>query len=146
MATITKNQRSYDGGDVIVSMLGIFDIYADSIDYSTKREHQRNYGLGRKARSWSMGKEEYEGKISLMMEDVVAIQSTLDEGKSLIDLQPFSILVTFSPNADGSGLAIPVVDKIVAKFQATGRKIDNSMGLKYEYELFVIDIQENVKP
>ncbi len=145
MPTITKNGRSYDGGDVKINMLGIFDIYADGIDYSTKQEHQNNYGLSRKPRSWSKGKIEYEGKITLMMEDMVAIQTALPSGQSILDIDPFRIIVFYEPNIDGQSIEQPVVDTIFCKFKSTGRKVGNEMGLKNEYELHVLDIKENVK-
>lgn len=147
MTTITKNGRSLGGGDVKINMLGIVDIYADSIEYSIKQEHQHNYGLHRKPRTYSMGKVSYEGKITLMLEDVAAIQNAnnANDNNSLIDIPPFWIVVTIDPNVENvNNILPPTVDMILAKFQNTGKKIGNEMGIKQEFELFVLNIKENV--
>ena len=142
MGKITKNKVSYDSGDVKVTMLGIDDLYADSIDYTVKREHQLNHGLGsRKARTWSMGNEEYDGSIDINQIDVVAIQNA-NKGKSLIDIEPFPIIVTFNPSAVEGALAPMVTDVLLAKFADSGREV-SGMNLKKKFNLFILDVEEN---
>jgi hypothetical protein len=143
MGKITKNKVSYDGGDVKITALGIDNLYADAIDYTTKREHQLNFGLGgRKARTWSMGNEEYSGSIDINMIDVVAIQNA-NKGKSLVDIEPFPIIVSFNPTSVENALAPLVTDILLAKFEDEGREV-SGMNLKKKFTLFIIDIEQNV--
>ncbi len=141
MGTLTKNKIAYDIADVKVSMLGIDDIYAESIEYEIKREHQANYGTGtREPRSYSMGKDEYSSTIEINMIDVVAIQNA-HKGKRMIDIEPFPIVCQYNPSVEGS-LSPMVTDIIIAKFTNSGRSVSD-MNSKKSFELFVLHISEN---
>jgi hypothetical protein len=142
MGHLKKNQQSYDSADVKVSMLGINDVFATSIEYNTKQEHQANYGLGsREPRTYSLGKKEYSCSLELDMTDVVAIQNA-NKGKSLVDIEPFPVVVTYNPSTEGN-LSPMVTDTLVMKFTESGRSV-SEMDSKKSFEMFVLEINENV--
>lgn len=143
MGKLTKNKVAYDGAEVTVTMLGISELYAESIEYNTKREHQANYKLGsREPGSYSMGKDEYDGGVEINMIDVVAIQNA-NKGKKMVDIEPFPIIVSYNPKSIEGSLAPPVVDIVTAKFADQGRDV-NGMNLKKKFTLFILSIDENV--
>lgn len=144
MGQVTKFKNSYDGGDIIVSILDVPDISATSIDYDIKQEHQLNYKLGsNKPSSWSAGKEEYSCSLELYLEDALAIQMA-NGGLPLIRLQPFHIVVTYNPSLNG-GLLPPITDRLLVKFQNDGRGGKaTEMASKKSFDLFVLDIEFNI--
>ncbi|MCT4613590.1 MAG: hypothetical protein N4A49_01795 [Marinifilaceae bacterium] len=136
MARINKNGKAYDSGDVIVNMLGNPDSEVTEITYETTQEHQRNYSLKRKARSWSMGKIENSCSITFPMEEIVAIEKAAKG--NLLSIKPFDINVSFVDEYNDI-----INDTITCKFQTQGREVTGEMGLGKQFEMFVLDIKYN---
>ncbi len=136
MARVIKDNKAYDSGDATVRINGI-ETEVVEISYSTDHEHQLNYTLKRKATSWSQGKETPEGSMTLMMADSVRIQDAAG-GKPLPHIKPFEIDITFTNDYNKV-----VNDTVIAKFKKTGREINGDMGLSYQYDLFVLEVEEN---
>lgn len=135
MATIIKNKKAYDSGDVTVFINGV-PLNVSEITYETEQEHQLNHTLGNKATSWSQGKISYSASISLMMEDAVTLEdAALGD---LLSVKPFAVNVTFTNDYNKL-----VNDTIIGKFQKQGREVTGDMGLQKQYELFVLDIEYN---
>lgn len=136
MATIRKNGKAYDSGDVTVNMLGNSDVEITEITYETTQEHQKNYSLKRKAHSWSTGKIEDSCTVTLPMTEVVAIEKAA--GSDLLSIKPFDINVTFSDEYNEI-----INDTITCKFQKQGREVTGEMGLSKQFEMFVLNIDYN---
>ena len=134
---IVRNGKAYDSGDVDMAIDGVMYPGVAKIVYEIAQEHQKNHSLKNRATSWSKGKINETGSLELYMEDAVALQKGTNG--SLIDRKPFYTTVTFT-NEDQD----VITDRILWKFQKDGRSIDGSMGLKMEYEMFVIGIWLNV--
>jgi hypothetical protein len=135
MATIIKNKKAYDSGDVTLFINGT-PINVTEIEYETEQEHQLNHTLGNKPSSWSAGKISFSGSIGLMMEDSVVLEDA--SNGDLLSVKPFDINVTFTNEFNKL-----VNDTIIAKFQKIGRSVNGDMGLQMKYELFVLDIEYN---
>lgn len=134
---IRRDGKAYDGADVTVFALGQFWEEVTEIDYTTTQEHQKNYTLGsHRATSWSQGKIDDTGSITMMMNQAVAIENAC--GGDLLSIKPFPINVTF---ADGFNQIVN--DMILAKFQGQGRTVNTEMGLSKQYELFVLEVKYN---
>jgi hypothetical protein len=135
MATIIKNKKAYDSGDVSVFINGV-PINISEISYETEQEHQLNYTLKDEPTSWSRGKKSYSASVTLFMEDVLPLE---EAGKGdLLSIKPFPINVTFVNEYNKL-----VNDTIVAKFQKQGREVSGDMGLSKQYDLFVLGIEFN---
>ena len=107
------------------------------IDYNTTQEHQKNFTLGsRRATSWSQGKIEDTGSITMMMNQAVSLENACNG--DLLNIKPFPINVTF---VDGYNQIVN--DTILAKFQSQGRTVNTEMGLSKQYELFVLEVTYN---
>lgn len=133
MAKIRKNGKAYDSGDVVVNMLGNPDVEVNEIAYETSQEHQKNYGLKRKATSWSKGKIDDTCSVTLPMDEIVGIEKAA--GGNLLDIKPFDINVSFVDEYNEI-----VNDTITCKFQKQGRDVNGEMGLSKQFEMFVLDI------
>jgi len=136
MARAVINGKAYDSVDVQVTIAGV-PIDVEEITYEKKQEHQNNYSLGsKKPTSWSMGKEEYSCTITIPMHAISPIEKAA--GGDLTKIKPFAINVTFVNDYNDI-----VNDTIIAKFQNQGREVTGDMGLKKQYELFVLDMDLN---
>jgi len=133
MATIRKNGKAYDSGDVQIVFDGEIIDEVKEISYSTEQEHQLNHSLANKATSWSMGKITNKATITLYMPAIVALEKKA--GGDLLKKSPFDIQVTYVSEDNDI-----VNDKITAKFQSQGRDVTGEMGLSKQFELFVLDI------
>lgn len=136
MSRVTRDNKAYDSGDVHVTMLGNVVNEVEEITYETTQEHQRNYGLSRKPKSWSLGKQEYSGSISLPMHEAILIENAAKG--DILAITPFDINVTFVNDYNQI-----VNDTIVCKFASTGREVNGDMGLSKQYELFIFEIKYN---
>jgi hypothetical protein len=135
MATIIKNKKAYDSGDVSVFINGV-PINISEISYETEQEHQLNYTLKDEPTSWSRGKKSYSASVTLFMEDVLPLEEAVKG--DLLSIKPFPINVTFVNEYNKL-----VNDTIVAKFQKQGREVSGDMGLSKQYDLFVLGIEFN---
>ena len=134
---IRRDGKAYDGGDATVFALGQMWEEVVEIDYNTTQEHQKNFTLGsRRATSWSQGKIEDTGSITMMMNQAVSLENPCNG--DLLNIKPFPINVTF---VDGYNQIVN--DTILAKFQSQGRTVNTEMGLSKQYELFVLEVTYN---
>ena len=134
---IRRDGKAYDGGDATVFALGQMWEEVVEIDYNTTQEHQKNFTLGsRRATSWSQGKIEDTGSITMMMNQAVSLENACNG--DLLNIKPFPINVTF---VDGYNQIVN--DTILAKFQSQGRTVNTEMGLSKQYELFVLAVTYN---
>ena len=134
---IRRDGKAYDGGDATVFALGQMWEEVVEIDYNTTQEHQKNFTLGsRRATSWSQGKIEDTGSITMMMNQAVSLENACNG--DLLNIKPFPINVTF---VDGYNHIVN--DTILAKFQSQGRTVNTEMGLSKQYELFVLEVTYN---
>jgi len=135
--TSRTNGKSFDSGDATVAMFGQVEEEWQNISYSVSQEHQLNHTGNNKATSYGMGKITYEGSVTLMM---AAVRKYEKAGQgNLLQLKPFQTTVTYI-NDDQE----ETTDSITWKFMKQGREVGGEMGLAYQYDMFVLDIQFGV--
>lgn len=74
------NGKSYEYADIIINLLGAPFTSAQSIEYSINQEMENVYGAGNKPVSFGYGNFKPEAKITLLMEEVEALQSVAPGG------------------------------------------------------------------
>ena len=91
---IRRDGKAYDGADASVFALGQFWEEVTEIEYNTTQEHQKNFTIGsHRGTSWSQGKIEDEGSITMMMNQAVGLENAC--GGDLLSIKPFPINVSF---------------------------------------------------
>ncbi|MGJ1366046.1 hypothetical protein [Sphingobacterium spiritivorum] len=85
-----------------------------AISYKKKQEKTNNYGRGTEPTSRGRGKKEYEGSITVEMKEAEWLR--LAAGKSILDIRPFNIPVTFS----GDGVNLTTHTLIACEFLENG--------------------------
>lgn len=134
MATIRKNGKAYDSGDVVVNLLGQQEDEVYLVSYSVSQEHQHNFSLANDATSWSMGKKTPVGKLGLYMNAARKLEAI--SGGDMLRIAPGDMNITFLNEFNEI-----VNDTVVFKFASQGREVNGEMGLKYEYDIFVLGIK-----
>ncbi|HBJ10074.1 MAG TPA: hypothetical protein DDY73_13835 [Coprobacter fastidiosus] len=131
---IRKNGKAYDGGNVEVTALGNIWEHVTELSYGTTQEHQLNHTISsNRAASWSMGKVEHTASITILVAGIAPIEKAA--GGDLLSIKPFDINVTYVDEYNEV-----INDTITAKFSSQGRSVTTEMGLAYQYDLFVLDI------
>lgn len=135
---VIKNGKAYDGADAICSALGQIWDEVTEVSYGIDREHQLNHTIGSyKATSWSMGRETPNGTLTVMMNQITALEKASPDG-NIINIKPFDFNVTFADDYNAI-----VNDTVVWKFASWGRTVNTEMGLAQQFNMFVLDVKPN---
>lgn len=116
------NGESYSWANIVLNLFGRSIEGVSAISYKRKQDKQNNYGRGNKPVSRGRGKVEFEASITLENKEVEAILALLPPGKSLLDIKPFPIVVSFS----GDGVALRTHTLQYCEFTEDG--IDSKTG------------------
>ncbi len=100
------NGVSYGWADIVTTIAGVPTIGMSAISYSDEKEIKNKYGAGRFPVSRAYGRITPEAKITLSVEEVIALQRQAPNGR-LYDIAPFTITVSYLPES-----GIIVHDKI----------------------------------
>lgn len=88
------NGRTYDWGMVKASIGGVTTENCAAINYQDDQEVEAVYAGGRYPVGYGKGRIESSGSITLLMEDVVALQGGAPGGR-IQDIAPFDIVVSY---------------------------------------------------
>lgn len=138
MATVRKNGKAYDSGDVTCTLLGELETEVKEVGYETDQDHQLNYSLSNSATSWSRGKIMPTGSLTLYMNAARKLENV--SNGDLLSIAPFDTFITFVNEFNDI-----ITDKITWKFKKVGRQVNGEMGLAYQYEMFCLGIEYNIK-
>jgi hypothetical protein len=134
---ISRNGKTFSGGDVTIAMLGSIDYEVTKIDYEVKQDHKLNFSLGSdKPTSYSKGKKTPSCTLGLRLKSVSALEKAA--GGDLLSIKPFDIVVVFVDDENEI-----ITDVIKAKFQEQKREVGDEDDIKAEFEMFCLDIEFN---
>ncbi len=138
MSEIIRNGKAYDSADVKCQINGV-PINVKSLSYGNEQDHQLNHTLGIDATSWSWGKKTPSASMTLMMTDIIPLETA--SGGDILKIKPVTLTVEFVNEFN-----MIVVDKIIFKFKNDGREVTGDMGLEKQYDLFALSVSLNVLP
>jgi len=95
------NGVAYGWADIICLIAGVPVTGITAAEYSDKQEVVNNYGAGRYPVSRSKGRITCTAKLTLAMDEVLAIQNRATNGR-LQDIAPFDIQVSYLPENGGA--------------------------------------------
>jgi len=90
------NGVSYSWADIVCLIAGVPVTGITAVEYDDKQEVVNNYGAGRYPVSRAKGRITCSAKITLAMDEVLAIQQQATNGR-LQDVAPFDIQVSYLP-------------------------------------------------
>ena len=103
------NSKEYASIDVTLVMLGKPVTGLRGIEYKMKRQKEALFATGKKARGIQLGKKEYEGTITVLQSELIAMQ-TAAKAKGYDDVTDleFDAIVSYVPES-----GVVQTDKIV---------------------------------
>lgn len=106
---ITFNLNEYVWGDLTVVLLGREVSGLRGIEYKVKRQKEVLYASGIKGRGVQKGKKEYEGTITLLQSELIALDRAAQEAgyEDVTDID-FDVIVSYVPKS-----GIITTDKVV---------------------------------
>jgi len=95
------NNKEYAWGDITVVVLGRPVIGITGIEYKTKKAKEARFGAGREPKSIQHGKREYEGTLTLMQSEVIALNKAAQAGghKDILDVDVDIIVAYIGDNS-----------------------------------------------
>jgi len=94
------NNKEYAWGDITVVVLGRSVIGITGIEYTTKKNKEARFGAGREPKSIQHGRREYEGKLTLMQSEVIALNKAaqMSGQKDILDVDVDIIVAYIGDN------------------------------------------------
>ena len=94
------NTKEYAWIDVNVVLLGKPVTGLRGIEYKSKRQKEALFATGKKARGIQQGKKEYEGTITVLQSELIAMQAAAKQSgyDDITDLE-FDIIVSYMPES-----------------------------------------------
>lgn len=92
------NSEEYGWNDIQIVMLGRPIIGARAIRYKEMQEKGNVHGAGKKPIARTRGKVDYEGSIKILMSELRALLQSQGNGKSVLEIKPFDIIVSYAPS------------------------------------------------
>lgn len=139
MTRIRRMGEAYSSGDVTVTMAGMRDVNPDAVSYGYSYAHATQQGIRRHPRAWRQGAKTMEGSITLPLDVIAEFERIAPRGDIAL-IRPFPINVVYF-NAENEMIR----DIVIAKFTGNKRNVGSDEDITNEYELFVLDIQLNVR-
>jgi hypothetical protein len=95
------NKKEYAWGDISVVVLGRTIAGMTGVEYSAKKTKELRFGAGREPKSVQHGRREYEGTLTLMQSEIIAMnQAAVASGyKDLLDLEVDIVVAYLGDNA-----------------------------------------------
>lgn len=127
------NGVAHAWSNVTFTVAGNTVVGISAISYSDTEEIQNNYGSGKFPISRSYGNVQYEGSMTLKMQEVEALQDATETGR-IQDIEEFDVIVSYQPK--GSNI---VRTHILEKCRFTTNNRGLSQGdMEIEVELSLV--------
>ena len=142
MPTITNSFGKLTGwNSVTVNMLGRDLAGITEIKYNDETKKESVYGAGNRPIGWSEGNYEATASLTLLEEEVRALQTALPPGQNIQDIAPFDIVVEYVSPSD-----VILKDRLRnCTIKNNGRELKNDEGsITIELELLLSHIEWNV--
>lgn len=94
------NSNEYAWVDIKVVLLGREVVGLRGIEYKVKRQKEALYAAGKKARGIQKGKKEYDGTLTILQSEIIALDRAAQEKgyEDITDID-FDIIVSYLPES-----------------------------------------------
>lgn len=131
------NGKSYEWSDITMNVMGVPIVGVTAIKYDETQNMTNIYGAGRRPVSRGYGQIEPTASVTLLMEEIEALQAVAPNGL-LMDIPEFDIIVAFTDTA-----LVPRIHKIRnCRFKKNSRETatgDTSIPVELELIISHID-------
>lgn len=139
---VNFNSNEYVWADIIVVLLGREVTGLRGVEYKVKSQMEALFASGRKARGIQRGKKEYEGTITLLQSELIALDRAAQEkGYEDISDISFDVIVSYVP---ASGVV--TTDKIIGvSFTEIPRGMkEGDLKMEVALPFIALDVESNV--
>nr|DAN20584.1 MAG TPA: putative XkdM-like protein [Caudoviricetes sp.] len=142
MARTVFNTNEYAWVDVKVALLGREVIGLRGIEYKVKRQKEALFAAGKRARGIQKGKKEYEGTITLLQSEMIALDRAAQEKgyEDITDID-FDVIVSYVPET-GVVTTDKVVNVSITEIPK-GLKVDD-LQMEIALPFIALDVESNV--
>lgn len=142
MGLLKFNSNEYAWVDVKVVMLGREVTGLRGIEYKVKHQKEALYAAGKKGRSIQKGKKEYEGTITLLQGEMIALDRAAQEKgyEDITDID-FDVIVSYLPD-NGVITTDKVVNVSISEIPRSLKEGDLQMEVALPF--IALDIESNV--
>lgn len=142
MLGINFASNEYAWVDVNVVMLGRPVVGIRGIEYKVKQQKEALFAMGRRARGIQKGKKEYEGTITLLQSELIALDRVAQEAgyDDITDID-FDVIVSYLPKN-----LVVTTDKIVGvSITEIPRALkEGDLQMEIALPFIALDVQSNV--
>lgn len=138
----TFNTKEYAWIDVNVVLLGKPVAGLRGIEYKSKRQKEALYATGKKARGIQMGRKEYEGTITVLQSELIAMQAAAKaKGYDDVTDLEFDVIVTYMSES-----GIVQTDKVVnaSITEAPNNMKEGDLYSEHALPFIACDVEYNV--
>ena len=135
------NGVSHSWVDIVINLLGVPVAGVRGIKYDETQEKTNNYGSGRRPVSRGYGKIETTGSITLMSEEILALEKAAPNG-NILDIPPFEVIVSYIPK-NSTNICTDVLHNCEFTKNARDAKEGDVM-LETELDLVISHVDWNV--
>jgi hypothetical protein len=129
---INGNQYAWEDIQVVMQALRNAPIEGiTEIKYSSEKNHTVIYGRGSDPVSLGRGQKKYEASMTILQDELEALQASLPAGKDITDIPAFTITVAYAPEG-----GVQVVDQLtnvrIKKVEKAFKNEDDHMSVPLE--------------
>lgn len=138
----TFNTKEYAWIDVNVVLLGKPVAGLRGIEYKSKRQKEALYATGKKARGIQMGRKEYDGTITVLQSELIAMQAAAKaKGYDDVTDLEFDVIVTYMSES-----GIVQTDKVVnaSITEAPNNMKEGDLYSEHALPFIACDVEYNV--
>lgn len=136
------NSNEYAWIDINVVMLGREVVGLRGIEYKVKRQKEALFAAGKKARGIQKGKKEYEGTITLLQSEIIALDRAAQEkGYEDITDVDFDVIVSYLPE-NGIITTDKVINASITEIPRGMKEGDLQMEIALPF--IALDVETNV--
>ena len=136
------NSNEYAWVDINVVLLGREVVGLRGIEYKVKRQKEALFAAGKKARGIQKGKKEYEGTVTLLQSEIIALDRAAQEKgyEDITDID-FDVIVSYLPEN-----GVVTTDKIVnVSITETPRGMkEGALQMEIALPFIALDVVSNV--
>lgn len=136
------NSEEYAWGDIKVMLLGREVVGLRGMEYKVKRQKEALFATGMKARGIQKGKKEYDGTITILQSELIALDRAAQEKgyEDITDID-FDVIVSYLPE-NGVITTDKVVNASITEIPRSMKEGDLQMEIALPF--IALDVVSNV--
>lgn len=139
---MTFNSKQYAWANIQVVLFGRVVIGIRAVKYKASQEKEAVYGAGSKPLGIQAGNKSYEGELTLLQNELEAIQRAAGVGNEITDIPAFDIMVSYVDSS--SGVIVNDVVKFAEFTEVEKGMSQNDKFMEITLPFIALDVQKSL--